>query len=300
MKQVLALALLLIAYTAAQSVDPVNVQVLNYALTLEHLEAAYYRDALNQFTVNDALAYGLTEQDYTYLQAVRDHEAEHVTTLTSVITSLGATPVQECTYAFPYGSNFTQFLAFAATLEGVGVSAYDGAIAMVNVPALATAGATIATVEARHAAYLNYITKSASPFPSSFDTPLNMTQILAIAGPLLKSCPEVNSQCNGKDGATACGSNGQCSFGVCICNTGFTGASCETAVVATTCAGSPTSTSAPSSTGAPTSSGSPSSSSSPSPSGENISGENNARQSSSTATVTLSSMAVIAAAVALL
>jgi hypothetical protein len=281
MKQVLALALLLIAYTAAQSVDAVNIQVLNYALTLEHLEAAYYRDALNQFTVNDAIAYGLTEQDYAYLQAIRDHEAEHVTTLTSVITSLGATPVQECTYAFPYGSNFTQFLAFAATLEGVGVSAYDGAIAMVNVAALATAGATIATVEARHSSYLNYITKTASPFPSSFDTPLNMTQILAIAGPLLKSCPEVNSQCNGKDGATACGANGQCSFGVCICNNGFTGASCETAVVATTCAGSPASSGSPSPT-------------------ENISGENNARQSSSTATITLSSMAVIAAAVALM
>ena len=194
--------------------------------------------------------------------------------LTNVITSLSATPVQECTYAFPYGTNFTQFLAFAATLEGVGVSAYTGALAMINVAKLATAGATIATVEARHASYLNYITKTASPFPASFDTPLNMTQILAIAGPLITSCPDINSQCNGQAAATACGANGQCSFGVCICNAGFTGASCETAV-STTCAGTPAAT-------------------------ENTSGENNARASSATTTFALSGVAVVLAVVALM
>ena len=239
-KQILVIALVAIAFATAQSAAEkakANIQVLNYALTLEHLEATYYRDGLSKFTADDAVAAGLTADDYAYLAQVKDHEATHVTTLTSVITSLGFAPVQECTYSFPYGNNFTDFLKFAATLEGVGVSAYDGAIAMLNDVTLITASATIATVEGRHASYFNKVSQVSSPFPMAFDTPLNMTQVLAIATPLITSCPDANSQCNGQSGATACGANGQCSFGVCICNSGYEGASCENTVApATTCA----------------------------------------------------------------
>ena len=48
--------------------------------------------------------------------------------------------------------------------------AYDGAIAYIDRRALQTAGATIATVEARHASYLNLLNR-AVPFPSAFDEP---------------------------------------------------------------------------------------------------------------------------------
>ena len=56
----------------------------------------------------------------------------------------------------------------AKLLENTGVRAYDGAIAHLEAASLLTAGATIATVEARHASYLNLINRSV-PFPSAFD-----------------------------------------------------------------------------------------------------------------------------------
>jgi hypothetical protein len=124
---------------------------------------------------------------FSLLTLVRDHENAHVRTLTNVITSLGGTPVKACTYNFGY-DNVDSFLKVAALLENTGVMAYDGAVAMISSPQVKTAGATIATVEARHASYLNLIT-GAHPFPAAFDTPKSMQDILAAAGGFISSCP---------------------------------------------------------------------------------------------------------------
>jgi Ferritin-like domain len=64
-----------------------------------------------------------------------------------------------------------KFVAVAEFLENTGVSAYDGAIAYIKAAKLQTAGATIATVEARHASYLNLINGDV-PFPMPFDKPV--------------------------------------------------------------------------------------------------------------------------------
>ncbi len=66
--------------------------------------------------------------------------------------------------------------------------AYDGAIKCLLNPELQEAGATIATVEARHAAFLNLL-NGASPFPAPFDTPKDKCEIFAIAAPFLVACP---------------------------------------------------------------------------------------------------------------
>ncbi len=66
--------------------------------------------------------------------------------------------------------------------------AYDGAIARINSGDLQTTGATIATVEARHAAYLNLINGD-DPFPAAFDEPKTEEQVLAIAGKFIVACP---------------------------------------------------------------------------------------------------------------
>lgn len=155
-----------------------DIDVLNYALTLEHLEYAFYRDGLNKFTrfvaiSGDNIARG-------YFEAIRDHEKTHVDTLTAVIQKLGGTPVGELKYSFPYQNAFS-FLKVAALLENTGVSAYDGAVTLIKSPDLLSAAATIATVEARHASFLNFIT-GASPFPAAFDTPKSMSEILSAAG----------------------------------------------------------------------------------------------------------------------
>lgn len=164
-----------------------DVDILNYALTLEHLEYAFYRDGLARLGANAFTGFNAAgpASVYNYLASIRDHEGAHVNTLTSVIQSLGGTPVSEARYDFGY-TDAASFLAVAQALENTGVSAYDGAIRYVQNPDLAEAAATIATVEARHAAYLNLL-NGASPFPAAFDDPKSQSQILSIAGPFIVS-----------------------------------------------------------------------------------------------------------------
>lgn len=160
-----------------QKATKADIDILNYALTLEHLEYAFYRDGLALFTNDNQFPAGVRPR----LLQIRDHEKTHVDTLISVITGLKGTPVAEAKYNFGYGNNPNQFLDVAQLLENTGVSAYDGALAMIKSPDLQTAGATIATVEARHASYLNSVNGD-DPFPSAFDTPKTQAEILAAAG----------------------------------------------------------------------------------------------------------------------
>jgi rubrerythrin len=159
-----------------------DIDVLNYALTLEHLEYAFYRDGIGLFTFGtDSRGQSID----TSFAAIRDHEGAHVETLTSVISDLGGEPVAEATYDF--GDAYTApmaFLATAAALENTGVSAYDGAGQFITDPELLTAAGSIVAVEARHASYLNLLTGEI-PFPAAFETPLTMDEVLEIAGPFL-------------------------------------------------------------------------------------------------------------------
>jgi rubrerythrin len=158
-------------------------KILNYALTLEHLEYAFYRDGLDEFTESD-----FDPGVYARLIEIRDHEDTHVDALIATIEQRGGDPVEEGCYDF--GDAFSDPVAFLATaqaLENTGVMAYDGAIALIKNPGLQTTGATIATVEARHAAYLNILNDD-SPFPAAFDEAKDMEAVLQIAGQFVIDC----------------------------------------------------------------------------------------------------------------
>ena len=161
-----------------------DIDVLNYALTLEHLEYSFYRDGIGLFSFGqDSRGQSID----TNFAAIRDHEGAHVETLASVIADLGGTPVEEATYDF--GDAYTDPMAFmmtAAALENTGVSAYDGAGQFITDPELLTAAGSIVAVEARHASYLNLLTGQI-PFPAAFETPLTMDEVLEIAGPFIAS-----------------------------------------------------------------------------------------------------------------
>jgi hypothetical protein len=176
-----------------QLVMAADVDVLQYALVLEHLEYAFYRDGMNLVKMDmnkekDKKKKMRLEKQYANLLAVRDHEGEHVTVLQSVIQSLGVTPVRECVYDFGYKTG-KDFIAIARVLENVGVSAYTGAAYKIVNAQLLTAAATIATIEARHASYLNTV-NGVSPFPNAFDSPLDMNAVVGLAGGFIKSCPD--------------------------------------------------------------------------------------------------------------
>ena len=167
-----------------------DIAILNYALTLEHLEATFYNTFVYNASQYEAAGYdGATAG---YISMIQSHENTHVATLTSVITVLGGTPVAPCTYNFSSVTGVPAFLATAAALENTGVSAYDGAANGITNPDLQQAAATIATVEGRHASYLNFL-NGVVPFPNITDIPLNMSQVLQIAGPFIVSCPTATS-----------------------------------------------------------------------------------------------------------
>lgn len=171
-----------------------DIEVLNFALTLEHLEYAFYRDGLERFDKKDFMKAkalrdlgGQMKKDVpSNLAEIREHEETHVDALTATVVDEGGTPVEEACYDFGY-DNVTEFLGIAAVLENTGVSAYDGAIRLIDEEKYLTTGATIATVEARHASYLNLLNGD-SPFPKAFDDTLTPAQVLDAAGGFIVEC----------------------------------------------------------------------------------------------------------------
>ncbi len=143
-------------------------QILNYALTLEHLEATFYRTASRPTNAQIA----------RYIDVVAANEQTHVDALTTVIQNAGGTPVQEAKYKFPSFS-----LPFAIILENTGVHAYLGAAPLVKSSALLLTAASIVTVEARHAAAWMTLNKQ-NPTLGAFDTGLSMTAVVNAVTPL--------------------------------------------------------------------------------------------------------------------
>ncbi|HST61731.1 MAG TPA: ferritin-like domain-containing protein [Longimicrobium sp.] len=125
--------------------------VLQFALTLEYLEAEFY-------VMGVAAAGLIPASDRQIFVTIRDHEVEHVEFLRNAITAAGATPVAKPTFDFTAGGNFNpfgnyaDFLALAQAFEDTGVRAYKGGapVLIANKPVL-TAALTIHSVEARHA-----------------------------------------------------------------------------------------------------------------------------------------------------
>lgn len=133
------------AAVAAPSPE-LDVEVLNYALLLEELQAAFYERALDR----DRLRGELRE----FAEVVLGHEQEHVKLLRSAL-GRKARPIPR----FDFGSAVTsprRFAAAAQQLEDLGVAAYNGQAANLTRDAL-IAAARIVSVDARHAAWIRAI-----------------------------------------------------------------------------------------------------------------------------------------------
>ena len=168
---------------AIQTTFTSDVDVLNYALTLEHLEATFYQASADYSLGADAFGNDIN----AWVAMIGEHETAHVDTLTQVIGDLGGEPVAAAEYDFGV-TDAQSFLMTAAVMENLGVSAYDGAGQFIENADLLTAAGSIVAVEARHASYLNLIT-GASPFPAAFETPMTPDEVLAAAGPFIVPGP---------------------------------------------------------------------------------------------------------------
>lgn len=167
-----------------------DADILNYALTLEHLEDAFYRQGLANFTEADFAKAGYDATFYGNVQKLSTDEKTHVSFLTSALKAAGAHPVDACSYSFGV-TDVASFLATASILEGVGVSAYLGAAADIMSKTYLTAAGSILTVESRHSSYLRANLKEA-PFPQPFDAPLTLDEVYSLASGFITSCPSSN------------------------------------------------------------------------------------------------------------
>jgi len=160
------------AFAASSDID-----ILNFALTLEYLEADFYNVK--------GKSVGLGGKAKSLAAEFGDEEAQHVAALGKAISALGGKPVKAPTFAFPV-SNEASFLKLAYLLENTGVGAYNGAGPALQDKMLLAAAGSIVQVEARHAAAIALLTNKAITPNGAFDKPLSMKQVLAKAGPLIK------------------------------------------------------------------------------------------------------------------
>lgn len=154
-----------------------DLDILNFALTLEYLETDFY--------AHKAKSVGLSGEAKSLAALIAGHEQEHVDALVKAIRGAGGTPVKKPTFAFPV-SDQASFLKLAYVLENTGVGAYNGAGPSLKTPAYLAAAGSIVQVEARHAAAIALLVGKAITPNGGFDRPQSKSQVLAKAGPLIK------------------------------------------------------------------------------------------------------------------
>jgi hypothetical protein len=149
-----------------------DVKILNFALTLEYLEAAFYAEAL--------AVGGYSGSVLNFAQVVAGHEATHVATLQGV---LGSAAVKKPSFDFKGTTRkWHSFLRTSKVLEDTGVAAYQGQAPLIHQNAVLEPAGAILAVEARHAAWVRdllYAGKSVKPAPESFSTPMSMSEVLS-------------------------------------------------------------------------------------------------------------------------
>ena len=156
-----------------------DIDILNYALTLEYLEAAFYEGA--------AKTPGLSKEVAGYVKTFGEEEQQHVEALMTTIKDLGGTPVEAPQADFGDAfSSADKLIPLAITFEDLGVSAYNGAAPEIeSKDLLATAGG-IVQVEARHAATIR-MAAGEMPAPTAFDPSASMEEVLKAAQPYVQS-----------------------------------------------------------------------------------------------------------------
>jgi rubrerythrin len=167
-----AAATMLPAGLASAATPKGDVAILNYALTLEYLEAAFYQRAVD---------IGALRGEYQrFAKVVAQHEAAHVAALKK---ALGSKAVKRPSFDFQGTTgDQTKFGQTAITLEDTGVEAYQGQAGNIKTPAILKAALSIHPVEARHAAWIRSIvghgTGNPSPAPEAFNPAADMATVL--------------------------------------------------------------------------------------------------------------------------
>ena len=154
--------------TDASAATKNDIAILNFALTLEYLEAEFYTRAERGGALRD--------RTLEFARIVGAHERAHVAFLKK---ALGRNAVAKPRFDFRGTTqNQRAFQKTAQVLEETGVKAYKGQAPKIDADALLVAAAKIHSVEARHAAWIRHI-RGVSPAPAAFDEPATKSEVLA-------------------------------------------------------------------------------------------------------------------------
>jgi hypothetical protein len=166
-------------FSGKASAKTSDVDIANFALTLEYLEAEFYAMALDAGVLSgDAL--GVVEN-------LESHESQHVDALIGLIDSVGATPVEKPTFTFPADatSSHAAILETAATLEPVGVGAHLGAAPLISSPDILAAAGSIAGVEGEHVVAINWLLGVVPYANEAFPEALTLDEVSAAVAPFM-------------------------------------------------------------------------------------------------------------------
>jgi rubrerythrin len=153
-----------------------DVGILNYALTLEYLETAFYADV-----VKSGLFKG---SDLATIRKFGQEEAEHVEALIQAVKQLGGKPAPEPKTEFPLKSA-KSVLELAGTVENLGAAAYLGQAANIESPEVLASALAIHSVEGRHAAALNTLLGESVTPDGAFAVPADVPTVLKSVEPFI-------------------------------------------------------------------------------------------------------------------
>jgi hypothetical protein len=156
-----------------------DVDIANFALTLEYLEAEFYSLAVDSGVLSETTLPTITN--------LRDHELAHVDAIIGLLEGAGATPVEKPEFTFPPEALASEaaILNTAITLEPVGVGAYLGAAPLIESPDILAAAGSIAGVEGEHVVAVNYLLGVTPPANVAFPAALTQDEVLAAVAPFM-------------------------------------------------------------------------------------------------------------------
>jgi rubrerythrin len=156
-----------------------DLAIVQYALTLEHIETDFYNAVLDSGVVKNK-ALGRTAM------LIRDNEQAHVDTLTGVVKDLGGKPKRPKTnFDAVLEGGEKKVLETAAVVENLGAAAYLGQAPRIKSKDILAAALSIHSVEARHAAALNTVVGRTIVPDGAFARPASMAQVLPKIKPFL-------------------------------------------------------------------------------------------------------------------
>jgi len=158
-----------------------DLEIVNYALTLEYLEAAFYADVLASGVVTDKAVGEAAKR-------IGENEQEHVDALVATAKKLGKPARKPKTnFRSVIEGGEKKVLETAATVENLGAAAYLGQAARIKSKEILAAALAIHSVEARHAAALNKIVGKSIVPDGAFAKPASMEEVLPKVKPFLAS-----------------------------------------------------------------------------------------------------------------